>query len=321
MKTKHKSCKATTRSGRKCSRLGHCEKENMCTQHHNISKEHSSLKHSSLKKSIKPKVYIYHILDNSGHPFEVKVSEDNTVSIYENKDSEEDSYSSYKEEPFKTYKPEKIFIGKSILNKMTEFSGARDNPKWDGNSILLELNSKKLEYLYIGYEIYSFKAYTKIVEYVSPVGNSGVPYPYAIDELGNYYLMIEEIVLENNDKIKKAIQDKSNVKVRKNPKGLKIKTPEFPFDPYTYYYDNTEMHGFENYEGLKIGNQKYFFAFNIEDLDAKKKRFDNAEVILIKKDGSEEVMNKESYKGLMDRFAKSKGFKNFINKVMVHERL
>ena len=314
MSSKHKSCKSKTRSGRKCSRLGHCEKEGMCSQHHKMSKDSNSLKHSSPKT---PKVYIYHILDNSGHPFEVKVSEDNTVSIYENKDSEEDSYSSYKEEPFETYYPEKIFIGKSILNKMTEFSGARDNPKFDGNSILLELNSKKLEYLCIGYEIYSFKSYAKIVEYFSPVGNSGVPYPYAIDELGNYYLMIEDIVLENNDKLKKAIQDKSKIKGPKN----KIKKPEFPFNPYTYYYGNTEMHGFENYEGLKIGNQNYFFAFNIEDLDAKKKRFDNAEVILIKKDGSEEVMNKESYKGLMDRFAKSKGFKPFLNKIVIHERM
>ena len=38
-----------------------------------------------------------------------------------------------------------IFIGKSHLNDMTEYSGARDNPKWDGNSILLELETNEDE--------------------------------------------------------------------------------------------------------------------------------------------------------------------------------
>jgi hypothetical protein len=320
MSSKHKSCKSKTRSGRRCSRL--CKKEGMCSQHHRIflegnpSKERNSSKSRGSKSSINPKVYVYYTRDNGGRPFKVEISENNTVSIYA-QDMEEQEKTIFEENPFKIYNPEKIFIGKSILNKMTEFSGARDDPKRDGNSILLEMNSKKLEYIHIGATVYSFTAYDKIREYVSPVGNSGVPYPYAIDELGNYYLMIEDIVLENNDKIKKAIQDKSKIKGPKN----KIKNPEFPFNPYTYYYGNTEMHGFENYEGLKIGNQNYFFAFNIEDLDSKKKRFDNAEVILIKKDGSEEVMNKESYKALMDRFAKSKGFKNFINKIVIHERM
>ena len=299
----HKSCKAKTRSGRKCSRLGSCEKGGLCSQHHNIIKKlNSSVKKS---KGFNPKIYIYHILDNGGKPFEVKISEDNIVSIYENKQSKEDDYNTYKEIPFKTYKPEKIFIGKSILNEMTEFSGARDNPKYDGNSILLELNSKKLEYVYIGYEIYSFKAYSKIVEYVSPVGNSSVSYPYAIDDLGNYYLMIEDIVLEKNNRIKKEIQDKSKIK----------------FDPYDYYYDNTKMRGFENYEKLKIGNEKYMFKFSLEDFDEMKRRFNDTEIILIKNDGTEEIMNKESYKNLMDRFAKFNGFKPLLNKFIAHERL
>jgi hypothetical protein len=32
-------------------------------------------------------------------------------------------------------------------------------------------------------------------------------------------------------------------------------------------------------------------------------------------------MNKKTYKALMDRFAKSKGFKNFIDKIVIHERM
>ena len=35
-----------------------------------------------------------------------------------------------------------IFIGKSCLNEMNEYSGARDDSKWDGNTIFLELEEK-----------------------------------------------------------------------------------------------------------------------------------------------------------------------------------
>jgi hypothetical protein len=294
MKTKHKSCKATTRSGRKCSRL--CKKEGMCVQHHKIFK-------SSKSKSLSPKIYIYYTLDNGGRPFKLDISENNTVSIYELNIEESDKQQKdiYEEKAFKTYKPKKIFIGKSIVNEMTEFSGAIDNSKWDGNSILLEINEKTLEYVYIGATIYSFTAYAKIIEYVSPIGNSSVSYPYAVDELGNYYLMIEDIVLEKKDEIKKKIQEKS--------------------DPYKYYYDNSYMKGFENNEKLKIGDGKYTFMFETEDFDKMKKRFNNAQISIIKNDGSEEIVNKETYKALMDRFAKFKGFKPFLNKIMIRERL
>jgi hypothetical protein len=32
---------------------------------------------------------------------------------------------------------------------------------------------------------------------VSPVGNNHVPYPYAVDDRNNVYLMIEDVVLES----------------------------------------------------------------------------------------------------------------------------
>ena len=41
-----------------------------------------------------------------------------------------------------------IFIGKCCLNEMTEFSEARDDSKWDGNTILLNLEDKK--YMFVG---------------------------------------------------------------------------------------------------------------------------------------------------------------------------
>jgi hypothetical protein len=88
----------------------------------------------------------------------------------------------------------RIFIGKSPLNKTTKFSGGH-GPKFDGNSILVQLTSdtKKniYKYLFIGCSIMEFMTSYEIVKYSSPVGNNDVPYPYAIDTMGNAYLMTE----------------------------------------------------------------------------------------------------------------------------------
>ena len=51
--------------------------------------------------------------------------------------------------------------------------------------------------MYIGNSIKSFKSNTKIKDYVSPVGNSDIPYPYAVDENDDYYLMIEDVIVKN----------------------------------------------------------------------------------------------------------------------------
>ena len=37
----------------------------------------------------------------------------------------------------------------------------------------------------------------EIVEYLSDLGNNDVPYPYAIDDKGNYILMNDKIIINN----------------------------------------------------------------------------------------------------------------------------
>ena len=67
------------------------------------------------------------------------------------------------------------------------------------------------KWMYIGESIYTFTPLSDIIEYFSPIGNSDVPYPYAIDTDGRYYLMIKNVILAPN-------QNKER------------------FDPYNYYY-------------------------------------------------------------------------------------
>lgn len=89
----------------------------------------------------------------------------------------------------KHYKPLQIFIGKSELNKMTEFSESY-GPEWDGNSILLKIkeDSGKYTYAMIGCSIYEFETDEPIIDFVSSVGNNCVPYPYAVSENYAYSL-------------------------------------------------------------------------------------------------------------------------------------
>lgn len=48
-----------------------------------------------------------------------------------------------------------------------------------------------------------FKTTRSIVDFVSPVGNSGVPYPWAIDEGGFYYLMLHDVKIHFKNKLGK----------------------------------------------------------------------------------------------------------------------
>jgi hypothetical protein len=74
--------------------------------------------------------------------------------------------------------------------------------EFDGNTILL--NIKDNLYVFIGWGIYQFESLSKIIKFVSPIGNNTVPYPYAIDDKKRYYLMIDSIVIENKPKTKEV---------------------------------------------------------------------------------------------------------------------
>lgn len=125
---------------------------------------------------------------NYGRPFLVYVGEKTRIykkseKHYIEDDSESIQYDYYID-LVAEYEPTKIFIGKSPLNEGTEFSGSHGD-SFDGNSILLEIGSKKV---FIGVEVYEFETKDKILEYYSPVGNNDVPYPFAIGEDNVYFM-------------------------------------------------------------------------------------------------------------------------------------
>lgn len=144
---------------------------------------------------------VYQIHDNGGCPLRAEV-EDGRVTVIVNASGETAC----------EFIPDEIFIGRSPRNAMTEWSGAHGR-EYDGNTILLRVEDK---YVFIGWEVYEFTPRAKIVDYVSPVGNYDVPYPYAYDADGNIYLIVEHIVLLNRGNVRAEIREAR--------------------DPYNYYY-------------------------------------------------------------------------------------
>lgn len=81
---------------------------------------------------------------------------------------------------------ERVWLGCSPLNETTAFSGGH-GPAFDGNALLFLLPTESgalvpRRYLFVGYRLYAFDwpADEPVERFVSSVGNSCVPYPYAV---------------------------------------------------------------------------------------------------------------------------------------------
>jgi hypothetical protein len=136
----------------------------------------------------------YLIHDNGSRPFTVDVKKrDNgkyNVVVWRNR-YEGDDYKPIADEKIYSINNVEVFIGKHPKCYYGDCLGKEFN----GNSILLGLGNNN--YVYIGLKIFEFKSLAKIKKFYSPVGNSDVPYSFAVDVDSNYYLLIEDVVLLN----------------------------------------------------------------------------------------------------------------------------
>jgi len=74
----------------------------------------------------------------------------------------------------------------SVENCLNIFIGDDLAHGYTGNSVLLQRSNT--EYMYISGSIKEFKWPEQIVEFHAPVGNSDVPYPFAVTESGRVIL-------------------------------------------------------------------------------------------------------------------------------------
>lgn len=133
------------------------------------------------------RVQTVYVEDNGIRPFKVEIDK-GVVRVYPilyNKDADKTEYQekTVYEGPF-----QHIWLGDNYL-KLRFY----DPPGAKGNSILLRTG--KSQYVYIGHIIFSFDTGSdEIVEYYSPIGNSDVPYPYAMGKEYAYFMLDEKKV-------------------------------------------------------------------------------------------------------------------------------
>jgi hypothetical protein len=237
----------------------------------------------------------YYIHDNGGRPFLVDCNIKNgEVLVYKDiSNYDNDTKENYSKKPTIKFIAKKIFIGKSPLNEMTKFSGGHGKD-FDGNSILLHIDGNK--YVHIGSEILSFESISKITKFVSPVGNSDVPYPFCVDNKKNIYLLIENVILKLMKKM--------------------------PKDPYEYYYDKAVIIPKNNLEitGYYIAGKSYTFTYKsspAKDYNSLILRLGSP--ISVNYKGSEKkiVLTKSQYIKIMKKIGEDKGFIPLNKKVLI----
>jgi hypothetical protein len=238
-------------------------------------------------KMISESVYYTH--DNGSRPFKVIISK-NHVKIFAEKTG--DSEIEYAQKPFYEGDVQKVFIGLSPLNSMTSHSRGH-GPNFDGNSVLLHEN--ELNYVYVGESVKRFQAITPIVQYVSPVGNNDVPYPYAIDKLNNYYLMIENVVLNSAHML---VEEPYNYYYHAD-----LITDDIgcvpPVKPMLGYIQNIKEYWEEYWDyGVFYGMQRWTWRFQ-PDYMHRAYNLKNAYVIY--EDGTRQDLNPEAYISIMKK--------------------
>lgn len=255
---------------------------------------------------------IYFVHDNGGRPFKVTIL-NGVVNVYKMKYYNENAKKEfYNRSPLFTFYPQLIFIGRSPSIDMTRFSGGF-GPEFDGNSLLLYTG--KDQYIFIGNLIYSFTTKNKIIKYISPVGSNDVPYPYAVDDRGNIYLMIENAVIKMNEKIRKQMKDYD--------------------DPYSYYYDYgliTTDYGIipprqpltTIYDWIKtyyIDKESYTLIFSISPEENYERLTSKGEkMYVIDKNKKKTLLTKKLYVRLMKNYGLDQSFEKMENIIILQNR-
>ena len=148
------------------------------------------------------------------------------------------------DQPFFSFKPKHIFIGKSKVCPMTDFSGAGDKIDFDGNTLLLECEDN--ENLYIsGLEIFHYKTDDKIIDYISLMGNNIVPYTFAIGEKCTYFISTHYKFIENDN-----IEEGTLLNARNDSS-----------DPFDYHLDRC---GIVSFKVLEYNEIHTFYPHNVD---------------------------------------------------------
>jgi hypothetical protein len=259
---------------------------------------------------------MYRTHDNGGRPFLVYVQKASVFvyaiphdeyyipdAMYDQPDHSEDEASEAKRLAWLYSKLvynarcNEVWVGKSEENAVTSFSGGYGK-QFDGNTILVR--EEEGAYVWIGNDgIRRFRTSSPVATFVSDVGNSDVPYPYAMDEEGAVYLLGEGVKL------------------------TKPLAPAYKTDPYEFYYSAHDMLTGDMLDGFWIGDEEYSLTWTprpheefrrLSNLSNKRwgrartRSAASREKLFVSKDGIRSELSESSYIDLMRRYADERGF-------------
>jgi hypothetical protein len=226
-----------------------------------------------------PTLGIYYTHSNGGRPYKVTVTPDR-VEILDNTQGTL---------LFNYNNPIKVWIGESPVTDMTQFSHGYGE-KFTGNSFLIETTAN--HYVFIGHKIFDFTTPYKIINYVSEVGNSDVPYPYAVDSDQQYYLMIEDVIL-------------SNVPLK------------YSNDPYGYYYSNGNKYvEILNIRGFVCGDENFRVSFQTDPRSHYQMGWMKNLHAIDKDTGNTFPVSETDYIKMMDSISMECGYHPLLSKLM-----
>jgi hypothetical protein len=162
-----------------------------------------------------------------------------------------------------------------------------NEPDHDGNSILVVHTNGLVTY--IEESVYTFRPHCALVTYVSEIGNSDVPYPYAIDRDDNYYFFAEDTVV----------------------RGAHITNKVDPYSRQGGLYGLTDMTGFEDIVSYSVPGDDVSYSLvwkpnvghEFRMYDANERYIGDAEFLVVEKRGLSEHVNREQLQQLYDRYA------------------
>lgn len=202
-----------------------------------------------------------------------------------------------------------------------------------GNSILVHI--KDLDYVIIQHLIYRFKAEATIIKFISPIGNNDVPYPYAIDNKGNYYLTLEYVIVKNPNKkiidVYKHYYTKFTTVSNKSPSNksldtFKIKEFSIAHEKVKNKLQTTLRLKGKSIMDFKIGSHSYWFNtqqaparyYDVWMQDIKKDKYKNMRFIT--NDGKNYIISRAQYIQIDRKVKRFMGIKNMKGVKIIQKR-
>jgi hypothetical protein len=127
----------------------------------------------------------YKVHWNGERPYMVIIAKNTIIILKSHIDDNGKTF--FNELILKLDKYKSVFVGSN-----TPKFGSNYSEKFTGNSILIEI--KPNEYIFVGENVYKFTTTTPITKYYSIMGNSDIPYPFAISNSKIYLMIVNETI-------------------------------------------------------------------------------------------------------------------------------